>query len=78
MKTVSALAPDTLFFGIGAAFDFLTAAKSRAPLWMQKNGLEWLYRLGQEPGRLAGRYLVTNTGFVVKMAGALLHKEKRS
>ena len=34
-----------------------------APSWMQDNGLEWCYRLGQEPGRLAGRYLVQGPGF---------------
>jgi N-acetylglucosaminyldiphosphoundecaprenol N-acetyl-beta-D-mannosaminyltransferase len=37
----------------------------RAPLWWQRNGLEWLYRLGSEPRRLFKRYMVTNTLFVV-------------
>jgi exopolysaccharide biosynthesis WecB/TagA/CpsF family protein len=43
---------------IGASINFLTGAESRAPKWMQDNGLEWLYRLIQNPRRLAYRYLV--------------------
>lgn len=44
----------------GGLFDFLSGAKARAPAWMQTAGLEWAYRMYLEPGRLAGRYLVTN------------------
>jgi exopolysaccharide biosynthesis WecB/TagA/CpsF family protein len=43
---------------VGASIDFLTGARARAPLWLQKLGLEWAYRLIQEPGRLWRRYLV--------------------
>jgi N-acetylglucosaminyldiphosphoundecaprenol N-acetyl-beta-D-mannosaminyltransferase len=43
---------------IGASLDFLTGRKARAPLWMRKASLEWLHRLGSEPGRLWRRYLV--------------------
>lgn len=43
---------------IGAAVNFLTGVERRAPPWMQRMGLEWLYRLAQDPGRLARRYLV--------------------
>lgn len=43
---------------IGASLEFLTGAKQRAPLWMQKSSLEWLHRLGSEPERLWRRYLV--------------------
>ena len=50
---------------VGAAFDFHSGGLSRAPAWMQRRGLEWLYRLAAEPRRLARRYLVTNTRFVV-------------
>lgn len=42
--------------GVGATIDFLAGKVSRAPLWMQRGGLEWVYRLLQEPGRLAKRY----------------------
>ena len=49
---------------IGAAFDYHAGLLSRAPVWMQKTGLEWLHRLLQEPGRLWKRYLLTNIYFV--------------
>lgn len=46
---------------VGAAFDFHAGNKKKAPSWMQKRGLEWLFRLTQEPGRLWKRYLVYNS-----------------
>jgi len=49
---------------VGAAFDFHAGVKSTAPKWMQRTGLEWLFRLCQEPRRLWKRYLVTNSLFV--------------
>jgi len=52
---------------VGAAFDFHAGNKRTAPSWMQKRGLEWLFRLSQEPRRLWRRYLVTNTLFVQKL-----------
>lgn len=63
MHVVSQLAPKSLFFGVGAAFDFLTGKKKRAPESMQKMGLEWLYRFTQEPSRLWKRYLIGNSVF---------------
>ena len=53
-----------VMLGVGAAFDFHAGTVSRAPLWMRRHGLEWLYRLIAEPRRLWRRYLVTNTLFV--------------
>ncbi|MDO9313072.1 MAG: WecB/TagA/CpsF family glycosyltransferase [Burkholderiaceae bacterium] len=50
--------------GVGAAFDYHAGTIQRAPLWMQRNGLEWLHRLASEPRRLWKRYLVTNTLFI--------------
>jgi N-acetylglucosaminyldiphosphoundecaprenol N-acetyl-beta-D-mannosaminyltransferase len=50
--------------GIGAAFDFHTGRIERAPLWMQRNGLEWLFRLISEPRRLWRRYLVLAPQFI--------------
>lgn len=50
--------------GIGAAFNFLSGRLERAPHAMQSLGLEWLYRLTQEPRRLLGRYLLHNSRFV--------------
>lgn len=51
--------------GVGAAFDFHAGTTPRAPRWMQRSGLEWLFRLISEPRRLAHRYLIDNTIFVV-------------
>jgi N-acetylglucosaminyldiphosphoundecaprenol N-acetyl-beta-D-mannosaminyltransferase len=53
---------------VGAAFDFLAGTKPMAPLWMQRCGLAWVFRLGQEPQRLWKRYLVTNSIFVRRLA----------
>jgi exopolysaccharide biosynthesis WecB/TagA/CpsF family protein len=60
---------------VGAAFDFQAGAKRVAPAWMQRRGLEWLYRLCQEPRRLWKRYLVTNSIFVAKLAAAKLRRQ---
>lgn len=49
---------------VGAAFDFLAGTSKQAPGWMQRVGLEWLFRLVQEPKRLWRRYLVTNSQFI--------------
>lgn len=54
-----------LLIGVGAAFDMLAGVKRQAPRWMQRSGLEWLFRLMQEPGRLGKRYLVYNPKFMV-------------
>ncbi len=53
-----------LMVGVGAAFDYYAGNIKRAPKWMQKANLEWLYRLLQDPKRLFTRYLVTNTKFI--------------
>ena len=53
-----------LMVGVGAAFDYEAGNIDRAPMWMQKANLEWLYRLLQEPKRLFKRYFYTNTKFV--------------
>lgn len=49
--------------GVGGSFDVLAGAVNRAPLWMQSAGLEWFYRLYQEPRRMFWRYLSTNISF---------------
>ncbi len=56
---------------IGASINFLTGDEQRAPLWMQHSGLEWLFRLLQAPGRMAGRYLVRGP----QIFGLLRHTE---
>jgi N-acetylglucosaminyldiphosphoundecaprenol N-acetyl-beta-D-mannosaminyltransferase len=57
-----------LLVGVGAAFDFHAGLISQAPAWMQRNGLEWLYRLSREPRRLWRRYARYNPRFVVGFA----------
>ena len=50
--------------GVGAAFDFLSGKKAQAPKWMQRSGLEWLFRFCCEPRRLWRRYLIGNSLFI--------------
>lgn len=50
--------------GVGGSFDVLAGATTRAPVWWQRHGLEWLYRALQEPTRLGPRYLKTNASFI--------------
>jgi N-acetylglucosaminyldiphosphoundecaprenol N-acetyl-beta-D-mannosaminyltransferase len=54
----------TALIGVGAAFDFHSGRVRQAPRWLQRSGLEWLFRLIQEPRRLWRRYLVDNLIFV--------------
>lgn len=60
---VSELCAIPVMLGVGAAFDFVTGRKRRAPLFLQKSGLEWAWRLCLEPRRLWKRYLVRDTQF---------------
>jgi N-acetylglucosaminyldiphosphoundecaprenol N-acetyl-beta-D-mannosaminyltransferase len=53
-----------VFVAVGAAFDFAAGTKAEAAPWMQNNGLEWVHRLSQEPGRLWKRYLFGNLRFM--------------
>jgi N-acetylglucosaminyldiphosphoundecaprenol N-acetyl-beta-D-mannosaminyltransferase len=68
----------TLMIGVGAAFDFHSGRVRQAPRWMQRSGLEWFYRLCQEPRRLATRYLQNNPLFALKIAGQLCGLRKYS
>ncbi|WP_322614084.1 WecB/TagA/CpsF family glycosyltransferase [Pseudomonas sp. BIC9C] len=61
----------TFVMGVGGTFDVVAGKVKRAPQWMQNYGLEWLYRVIQEPGRMWKRYLTTNSKFAW-----LLIKEK--
>lgn len=70
--------------GVGGTFDVIAGLTTRAPLWMQRYGLEWLYRLIQEPSRLWQRYLIGNTKFILLVLNEkfrnkyLIHQERRS
>lgn len=61
-----------VLIGVGAAFDFHAGRKKQAPRWMQRTGLEWLFRLLTEPRRLWRRYLVNNPLFVLLVAAQML------
>ena len=52
-----------VLIGVGAAFDFFAGSQKQAPRWMQRSGLEWLFRLMTEPRRLWRRYLIGNPKF---------------
>lgn len=58
--------------GVGGIYNFITKRKQRAPKWMQDMGLEWCFRLMQEPGRLWRRYFVEDLPVVVRLFGAQL------
>lgn len=58
------LLPAGVYLGVGAAFAFHAGTVKRAPLWMQRHGLEWFYRLCREPRRLFARYFTYNSKFL--------------
>jgi N-acetylglucosaminyldiphosphoundecaprenol N-acetyl-beta-D-mannosaminyltransferase len=60
--------------GIGGSFGFVAGEVPRAPLWMQRLGLEWTHRLAQEPRRLARRYLIDDLPFGIRL---LAHAARR-
>ena len=67
--------PKTHIFCVGAALDFISGNKKQAPIWMQKNGLEWLFRLISEPQRLWNRYLISIPKYIfLKLIEKLLLK----
>ena len=64
----------TVIQGVGGSFDVLAGLVPRAPLWMQRLGLEWLYRVLQEPRRMFWRYATTNAQCLWIFARTLLRK----
>jgi N-acetylglucosaminyldiphosphoundecaprenol N-acetyl-beta-D-mannosaminyltransferase len=66
-----------VMIGVGAAFDYHAGSLRRAPPAWQRLGLEWLYRLLQEPRRLARRYLLTNTLFLLALPAELWRSRQR-
>ncbi len=61
-----------LAIGVGGSFDVIAGRTKRAPQWMQTVGLEWFFRMSQEPRRLAKRYFITNSQFIWLSGWALL------
>jgi len=56
-----------ILMGVGGLFDFYSGKTRRAPRWMREIGLEWLYRMLQEPGRMWRRYVVGNPLFLYRV-----------
>jgi N-acetylglucosaminyldiphosphoundecaprenol N-acetyl-beta-D-mannosaminyltransferase len=67
-----------VLLGVGAAFDFHTGRVRQAPRWMMAAGLEWLFRLAQEPRRLWRRYLVSNPQFAFRATLQVLGRRRRT
>ncbi|MFW5681526.1 MAG: WecB/TagA/CpsF family glycosyltransferase [Phycisphaeraceae bacterium] len=67
MERISERMPNTWLLGIGYSFSFVAGEVPRAPLWVQKIGMEWLHRLSKEPRRLAHRYLLEGIPFFAKL-----------
>jgi len=77
-QQISVALPTSWSLGVGVSFSFLTGDVQRAPLWMQRAGLEWLHRLVQEPHRLFRRYIIEDLPFLAKAApGALRARFRR-
>lgn len=66
---------NAVMVGVGGALPVMIGEQKRAPLWMQKAGLEWFFRMMQEPGRLFKRYAITNSIFVYLLMKAYLQKK---
>ena len=62
-----------VMLGVGAAYDFIAGSKKHAPRWMQRAGLEWLFRLCSEPQRLWKRYLQQNPRFIYHFTKQLIN-----
>ena len=68
------LFPRTMLVGVGGALDFFAGLQRRAPAWMQSAGLEWLFRLAQEPQRLWPRYRQVVPGMLRIMIAEAVHR----
>lgn len=69
--------PARVIIGVGGSFELVAGVIGRAPLLLQKTGLEWFWRLGMEPGRLWKRYLIGNTLFVLLVLRQYFGKRRR-
>lgn len=79
MDRVRAELPGVALLGVGAAFDFLAGTVKQAPAWMQKAGLEWVFRLMQEPRRLWRRYVWNNPAYAtLLLLQVIRHRLRRT
>jgi N-acetylglucosaminyldiphosphoundecaprenol N-acetyl-beta-D-mannosaminyltransferase len=74
MKQYASAVSPALVIGVGAAFDFHAGTKQRAPRWMQRTGLEWLFRMASEPRRLMGRYASANSRFMIRALAEIVRR----
>jgi len=65
---IKKILPQATIVCVGAAFEFISGSKKQAPIWMQKMGLEWLFRLFNEPRRLYKRYAIQIPSYLIKQA----------
>jgi N-acetylglucosaminyldiphosphoundecaprenol N-acetyl-beta-D-mannosaminyltransferase len=72
MQQIHPLLPGVALVGVGAAFDFIAGTKKEAPVWIQRSGLEWLFRLTQEPRRLWRRYIFNNPAYVILLTKQII------
>jgi N-acetylglucosaminyldiphosphoundecaprenol N-acetyl-beta-D-mannosaminyltransferase len=77
MDSIRSELPGVAMLGVGAAFDFLAGTKKQAPAWMQKAGMEWLFRLIQEPRRLWRRYIWNNPAYAILLLTQVLKSRFR-
>lgn len=68
----------TFAMGVGGTFDVVSGKTKRAPQWMQAVGMEWFFRVLQEPRRMWKRYLFTNSRFAVMILSRLFHRGRRA
>lgn len=78
MQRHAARFPGTVMIGVGAAFDVVAGRVREAPAWMTRVGLEWLFRLAQEPRRLSRRYLVDDPWIIWWAVSTRIRRRRRS
>lgn len=75
IRELRAIYPRAWYLGIGISFSFIAGEVRRAPLWMQRLGLEWFHRMTQEPGRLFKRYIIHDLPFAARLfTHAVFHR----
>jgi N-acetylglucosaminyldiphosphoundecaprenol N-acetyl-beta-D-mannosaminyltransferase len=77
IQAARGLLPKAWMMGVGISFSFVAGTVKRAPPWIQRSGFEWLWRLAQEPRRLARRYLVDDVPFLFELLAHALRKRMR-
>jgi N-acetylglucosaminyldiphosphoundecaprenol N-acetyl-beta-D-mannosaminyltransferase len=77
IEQLRVLLPQSWFLGVGVSFSFVAGEIVRAPLWVQRMGLEWVHRMIQEPGRLFKRYVIHDLPFAMRLFASVAWKRFR-